>query len=219
MFKHMALLFFITSCALFRGEPSLTGMNKEELLQSVKLTGEGRGRLTLGESQYVFGVDSVLNETNDWIMAVQIPLHGEEVMILPDLTKKRVANEETDSFEERIEREFRRLALHKIISAEEFIQEMRSIIRFVLAPEWKGKRNCVAQKQDTVCELDGEKFLLSANEKEFTIKKTMKAGVDIQIVAKNLTKSFFGRTDIRLHSETDQKLKREASSFSLELFW
>jgi len=194
-------------------------MNKEELLQSVKLTGAGRGRLTLGESQYVFGVDSILNEDNDWIMAVQIPLHGEEVMILPDLTKKRMTNEETDSFEERIEREFERLDLNKIISAEEFMHEMRTVIRFVLAPQWKGTRICVAQKQDMECELDREKFYLSTTDKEFIIKKYLKRGLELQIVAKNLTDSFFGRTDIRLHSETDQKLKREASAFSLEMFW
>lgn len=219
MFKYMTLFFLVSSCALFRGEPSLTSMNKEELLNAVKLTGEGRGRLTLGESSYVFGVDSVLNENHDWIMAVQIPLHGEEVMILPDLKKKNVLSDETESFEQRIEREFRALALNNILSGEQFLREMRSIVRFVLAQKWKGKRDCVPQNQDVLCEMDGEKFLLSSTDKEFTIKKSLKAGVTLQIVARNLTDSFFHRADIILLSEKSKKIQSEESSFSLELFW
>lgn len=187
-------------------------MNKEELLDAVKLTGEGRGRLSLGQNQYVFGVDSVLNENRDWIMAVQIPLHGEEVMILPDLTKRRIKNEETESFEERIENEFRRLEIHKIMSGEEFLQEMRTVIRFVLAKEWGGKRDCAARDQELVCQLDGEKFVVSATDKEFIINKSLKKGVSLQIVGKDLTKPFFQRTDILLQSQNK-------SSFSMELFW
>lgn len=212
MLKYMALFFFVSSCALFRVEPSLKKMNKEELLDAVKLTGEGRGRLSLGQNQYVFGVDSVLNESRDWIMAVQIPLHGEEVMILPDLTKRRIKNEETESFEERIENEFRRLEIHKIMSGEEFLQEMRTVIRFVLTKDWGGKRDCAAHDQELVCQLDGEKFVVSATDKEFIINKSLKKGVSLQIVGKNLTKPFFQRTDILLQSQNK-------SSFSMELFW
>ena len=187
-------------------------MNKEELLDAVKLTGEGRGRLTLGQAQYVFGVDSVLNENRDWIMAVQIPLHGEEVMILPDLTKRSIKNEEMESFEERIENEFRRLEIRKIMTGEEFLQEMRSVIRFVLTKEWGGKRDCAPQDEDFICQLDGENFLISTRDKEFIIKKSLKKGVSLEIVARNLTKPFFQRTDILLYSQ-------DKSAFSMELFW
>src|SRR4051812_39014836 len=100
MLKIMALLLLVSSCSLFKPNKTLHSSDAEKLLDSVKMTGEGRGRLTLGQSQYVFSVDSILKDDFDWILAVAIPLHGEEVMILPDLRKSQVANEETESFEE-----------------------------------------------------------------------------------------------------------------------
>lgn len=219
MLKHMALLFLVSSCAFFRGQPSLIKMDKEKLLASVKLTGEGRGRLTLGQTQYVFGVDSILNENHDWILAVQIPLHGEEVMILPDLRQKEIAEEEMESFEERIEKEFNKLKLNKIITSQRFIEEMRSLVRFVLAPQWGGKRDCVARQEDMSCTLDGQKFLVNATDKEFIIEKSVEKEITLQVVAKNLSKSFFGQTDILLHTERSEKMKEKPSSFSMEFFW
>jgi hypothetical protein len=219
MLKHMALLFLISSCALLRDEPSLSTMDKEKLLDAVKLTGEGRGRLTLGESQYVFGVDSVLNEGQDWILAVQIPLHGEEVMILRDLKESLPQDEETESFEERIGKELQSLKLHKKITGQKFISEMRTALRFILSPQWGKKRDCVAQQSGLLCELDGEKFIVSATEKELTIKKLFSEEMNLQIVAKNLTKSFFAQTNILLHSEGSESDKKKKSSFSMEFFW
>ena len=214
----MAFLFLISSCALFKVQPNLTTMDKEKLLDSVKLTGEGRGRLTFAEAQYVFEVDSVLNNSQDWIMAVQIPLHGEEVMIFSDLKLVEVEKKETDSFEERIDREFKHLKFNKSITSSELLDEMRSLIRFVLSPQWGKKRSCAAQNDDLMCELDGEKYLIRTSTKEFFIKKSLGEGKSLQLVAKNLTESFFRQTDILLHlNESSPDMK--GSSFSMEFFW
>lgn len=216
MFKHMALLFFVSSCALFRGEPSLESIDKAKLLEAVKVTGEGKGRLTLGDSQYLFGVDSVLNEDKDWVLAVQIPLHGEEVMILHDLKKVSIDNEETETFELRIAREFKRLKIQ--LSSEEFLEEMRSLIRFILARELDIKRDCVPQKDTLVCKQDGEIYTIRTEKEEFRIEKILQKNFVLQVVAKNLTKSFFNRTDILLHSSSSKNLNK-SSSFSMEFFW
>lgn len=218
MFKHMALLFFLASCALFRGQPSLESRDKEKLLNAVKITGEGKGRLTLENSSYVFGVDSVLNESQDWIMAVQIPLHGEEVMILPDLKQTKIKNEETESFELRIKSEFKRIGISKKLSSETFITEMRSMVRFVLAEQLGKKRVCVPQKDVMECSLEGDKFQVRTQDDKFFIEKTLNEEFDLQLVAKNLTKSFFEQTDILLLSKSNQSLKKP-SSFSMEFFW
>lgn len=218
MFKHMALLFFLTSCALFRGQPSLDSIDKEKLLDSVKITGEGKGRLTLEQSSYVFGVDSVLNEDKDWILAVEIPLHGEEVMILPDLKQAKISDEETESFELRIEREFKRIGIHRKLSSEKFLSEMRSLVRFVLAKELGKKPVCVAQKEVAECSFDDEKFQLRTESDKFFIEKKLDNEFVLQLVAKNLTKSFFEQTDILLLSKSDESLKKP-SSFSMEFFW
>lgn len=218
MFKIMALLFLVTSCSLFKSGPSLTSQNPEKLLDAVRMTGEGRGRLTLGQSQYVFSVDSVLKDDFDWILAVTIPLHGEEVMILPDLRKSQITDEETESFEERIEKEFQRLKLNQKLTSKQFLKELRSLIRFGLANKLSLKRDCKAQQSEFVCVLDGEKFLINVNEKEFNINKSLGDQNSLQLVAKNLTDSFFAQTEIRLYSN-EHDLQKKTSSFSLELFW
>jgi hypothetical protein len=215
--KHMTLLFFLSSCALFRSQPSLKDQEPEKLLKAVKLTGEGRGRLTLGQSQYVFSVDSVLKENSDWILAVTIPLHGEEVMILPNLKDKESLDDQVESFEERISNEFKRLKL-KHISSKEFLAELRSLIRFVLGPSWGQKRVCEMRQKEEICEMDGEKFSLTTTDKEFLVKKDVGEKNNLKLVGKNLTDSFFNQTDIILDSATSKTTSKD-KAFSLELFW
>jgi len=218
MLKIMALLFLVSSCSLFRASPSFKSKDPEKLLDLVKMTGEGTGRLTLGQSQYVFSVDSVLNENFDWILAVAIPLHGEEVMILPDLRQTKVEGEETESFEERIEKEFQRLKLNGKLTSQQFLKELRTLIRFGLAKKLGLNRICKAQQTEFVCELDGERFIVDVTEKDFNINKSLGSHNKLQLVAKNLTDSFFEQTDIRLYSD-DKEMQKKTSSFSLELFW
>jgi hypothetical protein len=211
-------MFLLSSCALFQEQSSLKNMDKEKLLDSVKLIGEGRGRLGLGQNQYVFSFDSILKDNYDWILAVQIPLHGEEVMILPDLKQVKLQEWQMHSFEERIKKDFERLKLDKILPPHQFLQELRSLIRFHLSSSWGSKRHCSTQKSEFWCEQDGQKYLVTTTEKELSIKKSLGQGKSLVLDARNLTESFFGQTDIRLYSNEANQLKK-ASSFSLELFW
>jgi hypothetical protein len=218
MLRSVLLLFFISSCSFLKGTPSLKTIDTDRLLNSIKLTGEGKGRLTLGQSQHVFSVDSVLNEDLDWIFAVSIPLHGEEVMILSDIKSHQMKFSEVSSFEERIAKEFKRLKLNKILTTEKFMKELRLLIRFGLSPQWGQKRDCKPQQNETICELDGEIFIVHVLDNEIKIKKLLGQGKSLQIVAKNLTDSFFQKTDIILFLNDDQEVKK-VSPFSLEIFW
>lgn len=218
MLKNMTLLFFVVSCSLFKGHDSLSSKSPVELLDSVKLTGEGRGRLTLKKNQYVFSMESVLKENFDWILAVSIPLHGEEVMILPDLSKSQISDPETETFEERIEKEFHALKLNKILTSAEFMRELRSMIRFMLSPAWGQKRDCKLHQNEWACTIDGQEYRISSTDKELNVKKLLGQEKSLQIVAKNLTDSFFTQTDIRLYANEALATKKE-SDFSLELFW
>lgn len=218
LIKQMTLLFFLASCALFKGQSTLKNQDQEKLLSSVKILGEGTGRLGLGQSSYLFSVDSILKENYDWILAVTIPLHGEEVMIFPNLKQKVATEGEMQSFEQRIERDFKKVGLNKIVSTEEFLKALRSLIRFNLAPVLGGKRNCKAHQKHMTCELDGEEFTVTTTDRELNINKSLGQGRMLQLDAKNLTDSFFEQTDIRLYSNEADSVKKN-SSFSLELFW
>lgn len=218
LIKQMALFLLLTSCALFQSAPSLKTENKLKLLDAVKLTGEGRGRLSLGANQYVFSFESLMKENSDWLLAVSIPLQGEEVMILPQLKEKTMADAGAESFEARIDREFDRLKLDKVLTSEEFLKEFRSLVRFNLAKTWGQKPVCAEQEEDLLCDLDGEKFLVKVTDKDINIIKLLGKGRSMVLSAQNLTNSFFDRTEIRLYSSETHSQKKE-SSLSLELFW
>ncbi|MCM2350847.1 MAG: hypothetical protein NDI69_12560 [Bacteriovoracaceae bacterium] len=214
----MTFLFFLSSCALFKGTQNLQSLDKEKLLDAIQLTGEGRGRLSLGQSQYLFSFDSLLKDKKDWILVVAIPLQGEEVMVLPDLTEKDTQNAEMETFEERIDHEFQTLKLDRILTGREFIEEIRTLIRFNFAKALKQKRDCSEHQEGLVCQLDGENFLVTASEKEFNVTKLLGRGRRVVLEGRNLTDSYFLQTNIRLYSN-DVSYERKNSSFSLELFW
>jgi hypothetical protein len=216
--KYICLFFIVYSCALFRVDEPLENKQKEVLLNSVRLTGEGRGRLTLNQKQYVFNVDSILNENFDWVFAISIPLQGEEVLIFQDLRQNKIKKKDSESFEKRIRADFLRLNLNNLISIDHFLNELRSLIRFNLAESLGQKRFCASKERELICILDGEKFIINVNKKEFFINKSLKNGIILQLVARNLTKSFFHQTDIRLYVNQEDLLSKN-SAFSLELFW
>lgn len=218
MVKFLLIFFFVSSCSFLKSSPSLKLTPTDQLLDSIKLTGEGKGRLTLGQSQHVFSVDSMLNENSDWIFAVTIPLHGEEVLILSDLKSHRMPPLEASSFEARIAKEFHRLKIHKFITTEKFMSELRHLVRFGLSKQWGQKRQCNPQQNGMICVLNDEQFLVLVSDTEVTIKKILENGQSLQIVAKNLTDSFFQKTDILFFlNEADESKK--SSPFSLEIFW
>ena len=218
LIKHILILFLLTSCALFKARPSLKSQDKFKLLDAIKLTGEGTGRLGLGEGQHLFSVDSILKDNHDWILAVSIPLHGEEVMILPNLQKKEVNFEERETFEDRIDREFSRIKLNKILSTQDFLLALRSIIRFNLSSHWGVAKKCTSKEGGLACEFDGDIYLVEVTEREIIVNKSLGQGRTLSLEARNLTKSFFAQTDVRLYANEDDARKKK-SSFSLELFW
>lgn len=211
------VLFLLVSCSVFRAAPTLESFDQSKLLEAVRVTGEGRGRLTLGDSQYVFSVDSILKD-DDWIFAVTIPLHGEEVMILPELTKSQIPEQESESFEERIGKEFQRLKLNRILTSKAFIAELRSMVRLVQSNALGLTPVCELRQNNSICTLEQMSYELLTAGKEFIIKKSLGQGKSLQLVAKNLRDASFAQTQIRLYlSEAEQQ--QGNGQFSLELFW
>ena len=216
--KYLTIFFLLTSCALFKRGPDLQNETVDKLLDAVQLVGEGRGRLSLGKNQYVFSFDSLLKENHDWLLAVSIPLQGEEVMVLPNLKQKNFKDAESESFEKRIASEFKKINLNRVLTSEEFLREMRSLIRFNLATKLGLARTCTEQQDQYSCTLEGENFTAIVSDKEFFIIKSLGQGRNVVLEGKNLTESFFSQTNIRLYSN-QRDLESKNSSFSLELFW
>lgn len=201
-----------------RPAPSLTDTSVDQLLNSIKITGEGRGRLSLEQGQNVFSYEAVLKEEGDWLMAVSVPLRGEEVMVLRQIKETDFSDENPDSFELRLQNEIDARMKGAELTGEDYIRELRSLVRFVLAPTVDLKRECSPEGQESFkCLLGPDIFMIKVEKDKIFIRKDIKKNHFMELIAENLTESFFSKTDFHLHSHHDTR--NSSPIFSLELFW
>jgi hypothetical protein len=161
----------------------------------------------------------VVNEAQDWIMAVNIPLHGEEVMSLPSMHLAQPERLSSDSFQLRIEAAlaeyFRARPYLPPAMGQEFIKQLRSMIRLSLASRLNLPRECQAVEENQYnCQLDGENFQVRVAEKSLRIKKELPHEYVLELHAENLTGPIFARSNYFLHSK-----KISTPILGLELFW
>lgn len=203
------ILFFLTSCGLFSPRPSLRDKETSELRSAVLILGEGRGRLTAEGKQNVFGFDALLRDSDDWIFAASVPLHGEEVMILSDLKKENLAEVELESgFELRLVEALSAQKKYRVSPAE-FKLRLRRLIRFLLARQLGLEGDCDSE----LCHNEGRSFAVSTEKDIFSVEETGQKEFFLIAQGKNLTDSFFTQTIISLRDHTREEI------FSLELFW
>jgi hypothetical protein len=204
-----------SSCALFQGT-NLSDKKVEELVDYLKGTGEGKGRLGINQHQYLFGFEAVLKENHDWILAANIPLHGEELLILRDLRKAKVADNEGESLEARIENgiaDYLKSQKKSPKLAKLFLVELRQMMRLVLHKEIGEKVSC----HHNECKIGDSVYLVEAKSQQLSIKKILPSDFEIEYIAQNLTDSIFRRGNIFLHSKTSSQPREPL--LSLELFW
>lgn len=215
MISRLVLLFLfsLSSCALFKTTPSLRGRDVHQLLKSIKAEGEGRGRLTIRNQQNVFSYDAILKDNSDWLLAVSIPLHGEEVMILPQLKDPQAKSSSIMGFEARIEQALEKELKDKSISAAEFSSSLRSLLRFILADKVEAPVSCQEQKIFLCRQLDQE-FEVQVLEQEVIIGQSNKKNYKLLAKAKILTDSFFSRTEFIFQGNDGKE-----PLLTLELFW
>lgn len=173
------------------------------------IVGEGRGRLTVEQKQNVFGFDALLRDDSDWIFAASIPLHGEEVMILP-----RIRDLNFLDSKQRSEFELRLIQILKSqkqwnISPREFKQRLRSLIRLLLASKIQQEIQCDSE----MCHNEEAQFKVSTLKEVFLIEEANQKNFRLVAEGRNLTDSFFTQTVISLYDRNNEEI------FSLELFW
>jgi len=179
------ILLTLSSCALFKSQ-NIQDKKIQELVSYLKGTGEGKGRLGINQQQYLFSFDALLKENNDWLLAANIPLHGEEVLMLRNLKKATVDEGEKDGLEIRIEQGISDYLKSKKQSpelAKTFLQELRTIMRLVLHEELKIEVRC-SQKE---CLIGEVAYQVEATSKQLSLKKSLSDGYEIEFAAMNLT--------------------------------
>lgn len=213
MFSRIAILLLLTSCSLFKGSEKLKSDDLIRNLESIKVEGEGKGRLHIQERQYLFGVESALRNDQSWIMGVSIPLHGEEVLLFPAINESRSEDLSLDSFALRIDAGIRENLKNSTLRGEDFLNAMRKTLRFLLSSRLKLGVSCKTQDKNQVCSLGEDEFIISSDEKSIRIM-TPFAGHQLITTASNLTGPFFMNTQFKvLIPDGKQDL------LTLELFW
>ncbi|HXH76724.1 MAG TPA: hypothetical protein VNJ08_17265 [Bacteriovoracaceae bacterium] len=212
---HLFILFTLFSCAT---GSKLADAPIDSVLDSLKVTGEGRGRLSLEQGQYLFSYEALLKDEVDWLLAVTVPLHGEEVMILPKIKDAVAPEHKAESFEARLESEISSRIKGSDLSGKDYIRELRSMIRFILAKQLTLNRECEKKsEQGFLCNLEQEVFEVKVEKDKIFIHKLISESYTLELVGENLTDSIFTRTNFNLHSQ--KRSKKAAPVLALELFW
>lgn len=207
-------MFSLSACSLLKHE-NVQDKKVTELLSSLIGVGEGRGRLGINQQQYLFSFDALLKNKTDWILAANIPLHGEEILVLSNLEKEK-GNELREELEVRIERgisEYLRSKKQSPELAGKFLLELRRIMRLVLAP----KLDLAVECTENQCRMDEVIYQVEATDKQLSLKKSISDEYEIEYTALNLTDSIFKRSNVFFHSKN--KSKNTPALLSLELFW
>ena len=209
------LLLVISSCSLFKNQ-NIQDQKIDKLMAYLQAEGEGKGRLGINQNQYLFSFEALLKENNDWLLAANIPLHGEEILMFPDLSQESIDSDSEDGLELRIERGIAEYLKSKKQSPElarTFLIELRRIMRLVLHKKLNRAVTCSA----TECQMDGVVYQVGATSKQLSLKKSVSDEYEIEFAALNLTDSIFHRTNVFLHSKN--KSSSSSPLLSLELFW
>ena len=211
------LILFVTvsSCSLFRSQ-NIQEKKIEDLVSYLQGTGEGKGRLGINRQQYLFGFDALLKENNDWILAANIPLHGEEVLMLRNLEKVSVDEDKADGLEIRIQQgisDYLKSQKQSPHLSKDFLLELRTIMRLILHKKLGLELSC-SQKE---CRIGEAIYQVEATSKQLSLKRSLSKDFEIEFTAMNLTESIFRRSNIYLHSKN--KSSSALTLLSLELFW
>jgi hypothetical protein len=202
----LILLLYLASCSLFKSQ-NIQSKKIEDLVSYLQGTGEGKGRLGIGQQKYL---------NNDWILAANIPLHGEEVLRLQNLKTLNGEESDGDGLELRIEQGISSYLKSQKQSpelAKTFLMELRNIMRLVLHKKLDLQAICT----ESECRIGETIYQVEANSKQLSLKKSLSEDYEIELIAMNLTDSIFQRSSVFLHSKN--KSSSSPTLLSLELFW
>lgn len=208
---RILFLFILTSCSTFyKKGPDYRQLPVDNLLDSLSLTGEGRGRLEINEKNYVFNFESAyLAENDQWGLSASFPFYGEEVLIYKKIKNAEVI--EVQKFEKRLLEALPKKWHRK------FQMTSRGLVRFILAKKLQLPRSCAPLSDNTFeCKIENDTFSVTVLAEKIVVTKRFE-NFSLSYSGTNLTESFFDRTSLSLDSYHSQENPK--TEMNLELFW
>lgn len=201
------VLFFISACAT---HPTSKDHTWEKLWSQVKMDGEGKARLEIPPESWVFSFEAVLQK-NNWLMAITIPLKGEESFAFPGLDRaKPEIVPASDDFRWQVIQALREASHERRLGypqlGQDFVTYLHHLLRWTHADALGLARGCDATSMNTwKCSWDGVDSSWSWDERkeEFVALIQLKVDWSMRAVFKNLTGPVFKRVTLEITRKTE----------------
>jgi hypothetical protein len=205
--RFLALLIF-ASCAT---KPTKDAQFSE-LWQKISMQGTGKARLEVPPESWVFSFEAELKK-NNWVAAINIPLHGEEVFSFPGLDKSQAEIvPAADDFRWRVVQSLRAASAERKLQypqlGQDFVYHLHHILRWSNAEKWGLVQSCAAaSKHQWTCRWDKLNSFWTWDERkeEFVGEFILRPDWRMRVVFKNLTDQFFKRVTLEIIRESESK--------------
>ena len=206
---RFVLLLVLVSCGT---HPPASDVTPDSLLSKMKLSGEGKARLEIGEESWVFSFDAGFKDDNTWLMALQIPTQGEMVFSFPGLDQPQASiTPSAEDFRWRIVHALRETSNRRRLgyptAGRDFIQGLHHVLRWV-KPGQRAELQCrELRKFEWECERDKQKTFWTWNEgkQELLVSQSLRPNWMMQAIFKNLTGPIFKRVTLEIKRIGEEK--------------
>lgn len=177
----------------------------------MKLVGEGRARLEIGEESWVFSFDSNFVSEDKWVMSLQIPTQGEMVFAFPGLDKpKATITPAPNDFRWKVVHALRETSDRRNLgypqAGRDFIQSLHQMLR-ILKPKTALGDCRKTDESNWDCESDHRvnHWSWNASKRELELTMEMKPMWKVLATFKNLTDEVFQRVTLEVVRVGEQK--------------
>lgn len=203
------LLLLIQACS---HTSKINFESPKDFLPKMKLVGEGKARLEIGEESWVFSFDSSFVTEDKWVMSLQIPTQGEMVFAFPGLDKSNATiTPSANDFRWKVVHALRETSDRRNLgypqAGRDFIQSLHQILRLLKPKSALGSCvNLEDNKWDCLTDNQKTHWKWQSAKTELELSMDLKPKWKVRATFKNLKEEIFQRVTlevVRIGEEKD----------------
>ncbi len=212
--RRYLLPFFLGLYGCAHGPTAVTG--PDGLREKMSMVGQGKARLEIGPESWVFSFDAAYPEANRWVMAMRIPLQGEEVFAFDGLDEAVPPPADEGDFRARVVHALRHASEQRKLgypqAGHDFARALHGLLS-LLRPAGRAAMSC----RDVVengwsCVNGGQvsRWFWDARKNEARVEFSLRGNWRMAAIFKNLTGPVFTRVTLEV-------IRNEAENDHVEL--
>lgn len=216
---YLLLIILLVSCTRSQ---DLLKLNPEKFPESVCLSSEGKGRFKIDKSSYPFDFQTGF-DGSIWVLAADIPLHGEEVIEIKDIDGRGYY---WGSFYGRILKSMRELVTknenYKFYELKKFFKGFKHYVQMFHSKSFKADliKNCLAKwKVGSVCKRVFRKttYHFQVTPENFLVHMVISKDSSLYIKHWDFAQGLFKRVQLsfeKKHGESNGLVKMNLNHFN-----